>query len=157
MYKFNARGMIKFPNPHKQEDVYKHEHLLVIGECYCPKGHNLVSSHAWFNDLKGIVMSARKGSENGTVSLSPVYGEKNRMVSGFEPKKGELYDFFCPYCDTQLPSFSGCECGGRVIALFLNPNGDYSDCVGFCSRMGCTLASIRLHNEMISDAMLDSL
>jgi hypothetical protein len=157
MYKFNERGMIKFPNPLSRSKILAQENLLVIKECFCPNGHNLVSEKAWFCEFKGIVLGASNAEDKGLVALSPLYGVKSRISFGITLRTNELYDFYCPECGARMPAFSSCDCGGSIIAFFLNKEGNFSDCIGICNRLGCTHACIRLHNEIISAAALENL
>ncbi len=57
---FNSKGMMLFPNPIKKEEICKQKNLLVVNECYCQNGHNLISDQAIFNGFNGILIKLKR-------------------------------------------------------------------------------------------------
>ena len=149
MERFDNKGMMIFPNPEKLKTAAKLTELVVIGKCYCPHGHNLVSDQAVFDGLHGIVLKVRKGAEEGLVALNPVYGMKHRISLNIHLIRDDLLEVQCPQCGVALPVYSSCSCGGDLITLFLDEKPDFTNSIMVCNRVDCTNAQIRLHNEMI--------
>jgi hypothetical protein len=154
MKRFDEKGMMIIPNPIKEEAV-KAEKVLVVKEVYCPQGHNLVSGRAVFGKYPGILLKVKKGNAAGFVALSPIYGEKCRISIDVDLKSGEICDLFCPECGIKLPIHSQCSCGAHLVALFLSPEQDFSDCIGICNRVDCTNSKILEGGQMISLSMID--
>ena len=149
MKRFDQKGMMVFPNPDREKGAGKMADLLVIEKCYCPNGHNLISSQAVFDDFNGILLKVRKAGQEGHVALNPVYGLKHRVSMGINLLKDELIEIACPECATALPVYSQCSCGGELVALFLDEKPDFTNSLLICNRVGCHNAQIRLHNEMV--------
>lgn len=145
---FDLKGMMIFPTPEKLKKACKMKELIVIQECFCPKGHNLTSNQAVFDNLNGIVLKVKVGDREGHIALSPVFGIKQRVSIGINLKKDELLEILCPECSTPLPVYSACNCGGNLITLFLNLQSDYTNSVLICNRVDCQNAQIRAHNEV---------
>ena len=125
------------------------ENLLVIRQCFCPNGHNLVSDQAVFDHFNGIMLKVGKGAEEGRVALNPVYGLKHRIALGIHLVKGDLLEVACPECGATMPVYSACSCGGKLVALFLEPKADFTNSILICNRVDCHNAHIRLHDEMV--------
>jgi hypothetical protein len=149
MNRFDQNGMMIFPNPEKIKKVGKLEHILVIGQCFCPNGHNLISDQAVFDGFSGIILQVRKSGQEGRVALNPVYGLKHRISIGIQLSRDELLEVFCPICGAALPVYSSCSCGGDLITLFLDEKPDFTNSILICNRVDCPNAQIRLHNEMV--------
>jgi len=149
--------MLVFPNHRGKKKICEEDKLLVFTECYCPNGHNLVTSNARFNDFDGILLKISKEEQEGHIALSSVYGCKTRVVVGIQLKKGVQYKLSCTECGVQLPFFSKCHCGGDIFALFLDKNINYDSFVGACNRIGCTNAYIQIGKELITSARLEKL
>jgi len=124
--------------------------LIVVRECYCPNGHNLVTSQAKFNDRDGILLNVKKKSKKGKIALSPVYGDKSRLSVDVILKEGDLVQLFCPYCNVKLSSFANCECGGELLVMFTQPVIDYKNCIGICNRVGCKHAEIKNEGQLMT-------
>ena len=62
---FNAKGMLVIPNPLTSEKICKHKKIVVVKECYCSNGHNLISHKAIFNGFPGIIFKVRRKNEEG--------------------------------------------------------------------------------------------
>jgi hypothetical protein len=72
MQRFDQKGMMVFPIPEKIKAAGKMENLLVIKQCFCPNGHNLVSEQAVFDTFNGIIVKVKKSGVEGLVALNPV-------------------------------------------------------------------------------------
>jgi len=149
MPRFDQKGMMVFPIPEKIKAAGKMENLLVIKQCFCPNGHNLVSEQAVFDTFNGIMVKVKRSGAEGLVALNPVYGLKHRVTIGIKLVKDELLEVLCPECGVAMPVYSACSCGGSLVALFLEPDADFTNSVLICNRVDCHNAQIRLHNEMV--------
>ena len=149
--------MMLFPNPMKKSEICRNKNLLVINNCYCHNGHNLISETAIFNGFKGILLNAAHMGQSGLVALSPVYGYKSRVSLDLVFNPGEIWDVSCPDCSEKLPVFSSCSCGGDRIALFLDKNADFANCILICNRIDCFNAEIQFNNELLHYSGVDAL
>ncbi|MCU0370648.1 MAG: hypothetical protein MUC31_04485 [Bacteroidales bacterium] len=149
MKRFDQKGMMIFPSPEKIKKVAKIENLIVIKQCYCPNGHNLVTDQADFDGFSGIVLKVRKPGQEGLVALNPVYGLKHRIAMNVKLVHDELLEILCPECGVALPVYSECSCGGSLVTLFLGDPVDFTNSVLVCNRVDCQNAQIRVHNEMV--------
>lgn len=149
MPRFDQKGMMLFPGPGNVREAAKMTNLLVIKECYCLNGHNLVSDQAVFDGFSGIVLKVRNAGQEGLVALNPVYGLKHRFSMNIKLVKGDLLEVLCPECGTAMPVYSGCSCGGDLVALFLDRKPDFMNSILVCNRVDCHNAQIRLHNEIV--------
>lgn len=146
---FNSKGMMLFPNPIKKEEICKQKNLLVLKECFCHNGHNLISDQAIFNGFNGIMVKVKRKGISGMVALSPVYGNKSRVSLNLVLKPNEIWEICCLDCGEALPKFSSCECGGDQISLFLNKKADFAHCLLICNRIDCYNAVIKYNNEIL--------
>ena len=149
MERYDHKGMMIFPNPEKIKKAGNLSDLLVIGQCYCPNGHDLVSEQANFDGFNGIILKVRHDDREGLVALNPVYGLKHRISINIKLIKDELLEVICPHCGIALPVYSECSCGGNLVTLFLDEKPDYANSVLICNRVDCQNAQIKLHNEMV--------
>ena len=149
MIRYNKKGMMVFPCPNLDEDD---ENILVAESCYCPEGHNLVTGNAKFSGFNGILLKVENEdkTDRGIIALSPIWGDQARITMDIELKDGELYSLYCPECDTKLPVYSNCACGGSLIAIFLTPKKDFTDCICVCNRSGCHKSFIKKAEESFS-------
>ncbi len=154
---FNKKGMMVFPNPKKKRTTYAEEKLVVFTECYCPNGHNLINKSSHFNEFKGIFLKISKDGTKGFVALSPVLGCKTRVAIGIELIEGEQYKLSCPECNTTLPIFTKCHCGGEIFTLFLNKEADFHSFLGVCNRIGCENSYVQFGEELITSARLETI
>jgi len=138
-----------FPNTIKRTEICKNKDILVVENCYCQHGHNLINKHAVFNGFSGIMLKASRGKQSGIVALSPVYGYKSRVSLDLNFTKGEVWEISCPHCDEVLPTYSECSCGGNLFILFLNPDADYTNAIVLCNRIDCFNAEIKHESEMM--------
>jgi hypothetical protein len=150
MSRFNDKGMMLFPNPMRREKICKSENIIVIGECFCHNGHNLISPRAVFNGFNGIIIKIKKDKREGLVALSPVYGYKSRVSLDIELIESDIWELLCPYCDETLPKYADCTCGGEMIAMFLDQTKDFANCIAVCNRIGCLNAGLTYGNELLT-------
>lgn len=155
--RFDEKGMLIIPNP-RQPRMIEATNLLVITHCFCPQGHELISRRASFNGYPGLLLRVKAGKRKGLIALSPVYGDKVRVALDIDLDHGELVYLRCPTCDMALPVHSSCpSCGGDMIALFLQPQADFSDCVVVCNRIDCPNATIIQGGHLVAQSMIDAL
>ncbi|MCK4764172.1 MAG: hypothetical protein KAW12_18375 [Candidatus Aminicenantes bacterium] len=152
---YDSRGMLNIPEPLKRVPN-KNRESLVVKSCYCPNGHNLIGNRVQFNGHNGILLKVRSRGQEGFAGLSPVYGAKCRISMDIELVEGEIPQLLCPTCDVELPAFSVCNCGAEIVALFLNKEADYTDCIGICNRVGCENDTVRHEGELLSLTACDS-
>ena len=153
MIRFNKKGMMVFPCPDLEESD---ENILVAENCYCPEGHNLVTGKANFNGFSGIMMKIENEdkTDSGIIALSPICGDQSRIIMDIELKEDELYNLYCPECNTKLPVYSNCTCGGSLIALFSTDKKDFTDCICICNRNGCHKSFVKIAEESFSTGKL---
>lgn len=149
MHRFDQKGMMIFPSPEKVRKAAKVDEIVVIGQCFCPNGHNLVTDQAVFDGLNGIMVKVRNAGREGFVALNPVYGLKHRISLSINLVHDELLEILCPHCGVALPVYSSCTCGGNLVSLFLDEKSDFTNSVLICNRVDCPNAQIRLHNEIV--------
>ena len=152
---FNSQGMMIIPIPEKKKKLANAKKILVVKECFCQNGHNLISSRTQFDEHEGIIVKVKSTNGEGMVALSPVYGDKSRISLDIDLVDNEIVDICCPACDSKLPVFSSCECGGDFIALFITYKSEYSNCIGICNRVGCPEAVIHDEGELITLSMIN--
>lgn len=155
MNKYNEKGMIIYPCSRKEEVVHTHDYL-VVEQCFCPNGHDLVTSQIHFNNFKGVKLQVSTGSQKGIVFMSPIYGEKCRASVGVDLKFSELYELSCPDCGVRLPAFGPCTCGGELMTLFLDEKLSFSNCIAVCNSFGCPHSEIKSVEQLRNFYMTDS-
>jgi len=136
------------PGPEKFIPVSKD--MIVIRDCYCPNGHDLVTNRARFGDYNGIIIGVGSPDKMGYIALSPLYGDKSRVCIDYDLKDGELLTLLCPYCKIPLPAYAVCECGGVLVVMFTKPEVDYRNLVGVCNRVGCKHAEIKNEGQLMA-------
>jgi len=152
---YDRKGMLVIPTPPKKSDCNGKD-LLLVKECFCRNGHNLINKCVSFSGFDGIYLRARAGNQEGYIGLSPVYGEKCRISLDIDLKSGEISQLLCPTCGIDLPVFSTCHCGAGIMTLFLNPRSDFTDSIGICGRVDCTNSVVRSEGELLSLTMVNS-
>jgi len=145
MKRFNSKGRMIFPSHKKSE---KEDKLDVVTECYCPNGHNLVNSQSVFREYNGIVLKAQCAGKTGLIFLSPIAGDKSRFTFDLDLIEGELLELSCLECGAPFPVYGPCDCGGKYVALFLDKELDFSNCIGICNRVGCANSWIKTGDEI---------
>lgn len=153
---FDGKGMMIFPSSIKKE-IRESKKILVVNECFCQNGHNLVSNRAIFNGFNGIMIKVKRGEKEGLVALSPIYGDKSRISLDIDLISNEIYELCCPTCGSILPVYSACTCGGNLIALFTNRKADFANCIGICNRVDCPNAEIRSAGDLLSISTIEAL
>ncbi len=156
MERFDKKGMMVYPSPIRKA-IREKEKVLVVQECYCPRGHSLINPRAIFNGLGGIDLKVHTEDATGRIVLSPMVGDKSRIALDIDLKSGELVKIVCPLCDTPLPLYAACQCGGELIALFTTPEKDYAHCVGICNRVDCFNGEVKSGGDMMSFSMMEAL
>ena len=146
---YNKKGMLFIPTPERTKAFSKVSSLLIINQCYCPEGHNLVSPRANFDGYEGILIKVRKGGQMGLVALSPVYGVKSRVSFDVDLKKGDITEILCPICEKPFPLYHPCSCGGQLVTIFMDETINYSNCILICNRVDCFNAELRFHDELV--------
>ena len=152
---FDKDGMMLFPNPTRKE-MKESKNVLVVNECFCQKGHSLISKRASFSGLRGVMLKVKAKSKLGFVALSPIYGDKSKIALDVDLEPGELLELLCPTCDSSLPVYSKCSCGGDLVALFLTNKLEYSSCVGVCTRVNCFNSEMKSSSEIIQQMLGDA-
>jgi hypothetical protein len=153
---FDKKGMLIIPNPNEKAQITG-KRTLVINELYCPQGHSLLSSRANFDGYAGILFKVSGPGKQGFVALSPIIGQSCRIALDVELVSGDVMDFRCPICDTVLPVYAPCSCGGNLIALFLTKECHFNDVLGICNRVDCKNFRLVQSGELITAAMLSQL
>jgi len=156
MNRFNSKGMLVIPNPMPTESICKFKEVVVVKECFCPNGHNLISSKAIFNGFNGIVIRVTSKDQEGLVALSPVYGYKSRVALNIDLNEGDVWEVRCPVCSHKLPVYSKCDCGGDMVCMFLDNKKNFQNCIAICNRIGCDQAGIKYGDEILSESMMGS-
>ena len=121
------------------------EEPQIVTECFCTKGHSLISDLASFSGHSGITLRLRSDRQDGLLALSPVIGDKRRTFFNFERVPGEIVEICCPTCAEPLPVYNVCTCGANLVAMFTTLKTEFASCIGICQRIGC------LHSEIISN------
>ncbi len=98
--------MMIFPNPMKIKKAAELKELIVIKQCFCPEGHNLVSDQAVFDGFNGIVLKVNSGNQEGVVALNPVYGLKHRISFGINLKRMNCWMSFVRFVGKPFPVYS---------------------------------------------------
>jgi hypothetical protein len=150
---FDNKGMMMFPKPQYEKSV--NDKIIVIKECFCKNGHDLVNKRVNFNGFNGIYLKVKHEEKTGFVSLSPVYGDKSRIFIDIDVKKDDILELFCPQCDIQIPVYSTCSCGSKILALYTTKRLEFSDCIGICNKVDCVNSEIINENKMITLSMID--
>lgn len=150
---FDNKGMMVFPNPKK--DISNNEKIIVVKECFCKNGHNLISKRVNFNGFNGIYLKVKFQDKTGFVGLSPVFGDKSRIFVDIEIKKNDILEILCPHCDSPLAVYSNCSCGAKILAIFTTQKLEFSDCIGICNKVDCVNSEIISENQMFTLSMID--
>lgn len=118
---------------------------MVVRECYCPKGHSILSDLATFGGHQGLTLRLLTATQDGLLSLSPIIGDRDRTFFNFEEVAGEVIQICCPTCAEPFPVYNECSCGAHLVALFTSPQTSFAKCIGICQRIGC------LHSELLTE------
>ena len=151
MKRFNEKGRLVFPcfEKGKEKEKTDQEEGFVIEECYCQNGHSLISPRAVFNEqYNGIVLKVKYQNQTGTIFLSPVCGSRSKITLDIHNIECKILELCCPECDTPLPKYGPCTCGGELVTIFLDKDADFSNCIAVCNRYGCPHAEVRRGDEL---------
>ena len=154
MKRFDKNGLLIIPTTEDVKLVQEAEELLIVKECYCPNGHNLVSPKACFNDIPGIFLKVvNSDNKAGFIALSPIYGQKQRISLNVEIIKGEKARIYCPHCDVELSIFASCTTckKGQLVALFLDKKASFKNCLTVCNIIGCKSSTINTSENILKD------
>ena len=120
----------------------------VVEQCFCHNGHSILSAEHSYSGHPGILLKLKAADREGLLSLSPIIGDHDRTFHDFQQLSGEIVEICCPICDQPFPIYNQCGCNAHLIALFMSPKNDYSDCIGICQRIGCLNAEIISSSEL---------
>jgi len=95
------------------------------------------------------MLKVKREGEEGLVALSPLYGYKSRVSLDLKFYTDEIWEAFCPTCNSKLLNFSKCACEGDLFALFLDKKADFANCILLCNRIDCFNAEIKFNNEIL--------
>ena len=157
--RFDKRGFLVIPDPKDIHEEKTGKKVLVVEECFCPKGHSLMDGRVKFNGRPGIRHKIRKISgEEGEIVLSPVYGEHVRVELGVDVAPGDVNTILCPECGVEFPTIDQCICGqGEIKAIFLDKEASMQHSIGICNAIDCFNSKIISYGEAISHKMLEAL
>lgn len=151
---FDRKGMLVIPQPEKKV-ITNNKKLLVVKECFCQNGHNLISNHVRFKGFDGIFLKIASRGKEGFLGISPIFGDECHMSIGLDLVSGEIPEYMCPVCDVKLPVYSMCSCGAGIMTLFANEKANFSDCIGICSRYDCFNSSVISNGELLAPTMIN--
>ena len=110
--RFDKKGFLIIPNPKALHEKEPQKKVLIVKECYCPKGHSLMDNRVKFNGHPGIRHKVKKSTgEEGEIVLSPIYGEYVRVEIGLDVNPGDANTILCPKCNVEFPTIDQCTCG----------------------------------------------
>ncbi len=144
---FNRKGGMRIPEQKIAEGEPKMK-PIVLEECYCPNGHNLINTKNKFNKLNAITIQIKRKNQKGLLILNPVCGDKSTVTIGVDMLNKEIWEFYCPECGIELPNYAHCYCKGNLKILFCSHPPDYSHFVGICNRAGCNNSVIKKGDEL---------
>lgn len=140
---------MRVPEQKKPESKPKKK-PIVLDECYCPNGHNLINQKNKFNNLSAITIELKNKKQKGLLILSPACGNKNAVTIGIDIKSNAVYEFYCPECGIELPNYAPCHCKGNLKILYTDPSVAYNHFVGICNRFGCNNSIIKRGDELFN-------
>lgn len=146
---FNKNGLLYIPQS-KDYKPSRSEKLILVKECFCSNGHNLISKQAQFGNYEGIVLKIRQNENEGIIALSPIYGDKSKVTFNITLIEDKTVTLSCYKCGVNLPVYGNCECGGELVIMFTAKLGDFNNCVGICNRVGCKHAEIKNEGQLLS-------
>lgn len=100
----------------------------------CPAcGKSLMDPNKKVDNEASINLIIKTKREKGIIWLSSIYGSYN-YVSEVDTPNGEIAEFYCPHCRTNLSSKLNCKICDAPMADF---NLDMGGKVSICTRSGC--------------------
>ncbi|PLY00027.1 MAG: hypothetical protein C0623_08120 [Desulfuromonas sp.] len=136
------------PNSATSELQKQGSEPIILKQCLCADGHNLISGQATFSGHPGITLKLHNDRQEGLLSLSPIIGDKDRSFFGNDWMEGEIVKIGCPTCSEPLPVYNECFCGADLVAMFTTSKSDFANCIGICQRIGCTHAEIISNHDL---------
>jgi len=150
---FDSDGYMVIPQ--KKEKIQKKSNkCLVVKQCFCPNGHNMIWDNAKFDGHSGIrIIIETPDNKRGELLLSPIYGDSTKVTIGTTLKDGIKVRMRCPICEVELPVLKPCDyCDtGEFIAISLKNPFDYRDAIGICNIVGCHNSTFIAAGELISN------
>ena len=112
-------------------------------EIKCPEcNHSLMNENKKIDNKPSVETKISIGGNKGFIWLSSIYGSYN-YDSEIEIDKGDVGNFYCPHCNSELISEKTCsDCNAHLIPLNLQEGG----MVHICSRAGCKKHSIEFED-----------
>ncbi len=153
--RFSLKGMLKIPTLKKvTKEII--EEQVVISECYCVNGHNLITKEHYLNGQPGIKLNFKSQSSDGTVILSAVIGDYNKYFLEGSWTKGEKVNMSCPECKATLPVLTSCSCSpeAEFVALGLTPKIDFNNSIALCNIIGCKDSYSMVKSEKVINKTL---
>ncbi len=153
--RFNFKGMLKIPTLKKvTKEII--EEQVIIKECYCVNGHNLISDEYSLSGHPGIKLEFNCDGSEGKVILSAVIGNYEKNVLSGNWTKGKKVDMCCPECKAQLPVLTSCDCNSEAefVALGLTPKIDFNNSIALCNIIGCKDSYSMVKSEKIINKTL---
>ena len=100
----------------------------------CPVcSESLIDNDNLIDHKPVINLNVEIGNRKGTINLSSIYGSYN-YTCDIDIPNGELVNFFCPHCKSQLVEETKCKlCDAPLVPFYLDMGGK----VSICSRSGC--------------------
>jgi len=100
----------------------------------CPVcSQSLTDSDILIDHKPVIKLNIEIGNRKGTIHLSSIYGSYN-YTCDIDTTDGELANFFCPHCKSQIIEETKCKlCDAPLVPFHLDMGGK----VSICSRSGC--------------------
>ena len=101
----------------------------------CPKcGEFLMDEAHLINNRKAIKLNIKTSDgKEGKIWLSSIYGDYNYTAEHPIPE-GDVVEFICPHCNTNLARPIECEvCSAPIVSFTCSIGGK----VSICSRNGC--------------------
>jgi hypothetical protein len=75
---FIPKNKIERPKKKKKKKTGK----IILSACYCPNGHNLFDGLFNSTNCRSIKLKVVRGSDQGILALSPVFGDYSRVTIG---------------------------------------------------------------------------
>ncbi|HEC42939.1 MAG TPA: hypothetical protein ENI20_08950 [Bacteroides sp.] len=151
MTRFNSKGMWRIPSVKKKKKGDQTiDEDMVIKQCYCPNGHDLINNKVNVRGYKGILLKVKKGKDEGLMALSPICGDKSKYTIDIDLSEGEIIELLCPDCNVPLPVYAPCDCGADMITLFCDKHGNFCNCIGICNRVGCSHSEIKKGSDLFN-------
>jgi len=100
----------------------------------CPHcGKSLMEEKTKIDEHPSVRVIIEHKKKKGELLLSSLYGSYN-IQSQLDVPKGEVVDFFCPHCNTNLKTGRVCgDCQAPMVGMNFFQGGR----VLICSRKGC--------------------